>query len=84
MIMEKILIDFIKGVFIAFMYYQITTENDTNFNNIVSFAGFYVIVLHSAILAGIDPIIITNAYMTKMVFTIVDQRLSKTNSEQKK
>lgn len=79
--MEKILLDFIKGVFIAFMYYQITTADDMTFNNIVVFAGFYVIILNSAVIAGIDPIIITNAYMTKMVFSIVDQRLTKPKEE---
>jgi len=75
--MDNLISDFIKGIFIAFLYYQITTADDTTVYNIVTFAIFYVILVNGAMISGIDPIIIRNAYMTKMVFSIVDQRLTK-------
>lgn len=70
-----LLSEFSKGIIIGFLYFQLTIANDTTMQNIVSFAAFYVIMVLGATFAGMDPIIITNAFMTKTVFTLIDDRI---------
>lgn len=69
--------DVIKGMFIALLYLQLTKANDTNFQNILLFSSFYVVMLNGAQFAGVDPIIVTNAFITKTVFTLIDERIKK-------
>lgn len=79
--LSTILVDVVKGLFIGLLYLQLTKTNDTNLQNILVFSFFYVVLLNGAIFAGVDPIIVTNAFITKTVFTLVDERIKKNEDE---
>jgi predicted metal-dependent peptidase len=67
----------IKGFFLAILYFEITKTNDTTFRNVGFFTTFYVTMYYGGSVVGIDPILITNAFITKTVFTIIDERIRK-------
>ena len=67
--------DTIKGFIIGILYLFITRENDTSLKNIMIFIIFYISVSNGARVAGIDPNVVATAFVTKSVFTIVDQRI---------
>lgn len=79
--LSKLIIDAVKGVFIALLYLQLTKTNDTNLQNILVFSFFYVVLINGAHFAGVDPIIVTNAFITKTVFTLIDERIKKNDDE---
>ena len=81
---QTIIVDIVKGVFIGLLYLHLTQANDTTFNNILTFAFFYVAMVNGAKIAGIDPIIVTNAFLTKTVFTLVDERIKKQDETSEK
>ena len=67
----------IKGILLALVYFEITNANDTTFSNIGLFTLFYTILIVFAKFINIDTSIITNAFVTKAVFTLVDERIRK-------
>ena len=79
---SKLLTDGVKGIFIAILYLQLTQANDTNLQNILVFSAFYVIMVNGAVLADVDPIIVTNAFITKTVFTLIDERIKKSEIDE--
>lgn len=68
----------IKGVLIAILYFEFTKPKDTNFKNIMLFTSFYISMIFGAKLSDIDPNIITSAFLSKTVFTLVDERIRHT------
>lgn len=70
-----------KGFLIALLYFEITKANKTTFENIVLFATFYILMIYGAMLTGIDTNVITSAFLTKTVFTLVDYRVNKQKDE---
>jgi ABC-type siderophore export system fused ATPase/permease subunit len=72
---KEIAVDIVKGVLLALVYFEITKANDTTLQNVGLFVGFYVIMIISARIADIEPSIVTNAFITKAVFTLVDERI---------
>lgn len=78
--------DTVKGFIIGILYLFITRENDTSFKNILIFVIFYISVSNGARVAGIDPNVVATAFVTKSVFTIVDQRIKvyKNNKQDEK
>lgn len=78
--------DTVKGFIIGILYLFITRENDTSFKNILIFVIFYISVSNGARVAGIDPNVVATAFVTKSVFTIVDQRIKvyKSNKQDEK
>uniref|UniRef100_A0A6C0DZA7 Uncharacterized protein n=1 Tax=viral metagenome TaxID=1070528 RepID=A0A6C0DZA7_9ZZZZ len=75
--MKLLLNDTLKGIVLSFLYFEITKANDTSFYNVFIFTTFYIILVNCAILVGIDPNIVTNAFLTKAIFTLVDERIKK-------
>lgn len=75
--MNYIITEIIKGIFLSIVYFEITKGNDTNLYNVGLFTLFYVILVSSSTLIGIQPYIVLNAFMTKTVFTLIDQRINK-------
>jgi hypothetical protein len=73
--------DIIKGIILAFIYLEITNANDTNLYNIVVFTIFYVIMMNGSYLLKMDPNVVTNAFLTKAIFTLIDERIKKKNQE---
>jgi hypothetical protein len=67
----------IKGIVLGYLYLEITKANDTTFDNVVTFAMFYIVMLYSTSLVGLDSNIVTHAFITKTIFTIVDERVKK-------
>jgi hypothetical protein len=65
----------IKGIVIAFLYFEITKENDTTFQNMSLFTFFYIIMIYGAIITGIEPNVVTSAFLTKTIFTLIDTRI---------
>lgn len=74
---SKILTDVAKGFFIAVLYLELTKANDTNVQNILFFAFFYVMMVNGAHFVGVDPMTVTNAFITKTVFTLIDERIKR-------
>ena len=58
----------IKGIVIAFLYFETTKENDTNIKNMSLFTFFYMVMIYGAIITGIEPNVITGAFLTKTIF----------------
>lgn len=75
--MNDILEHIIKGLFIAILYFEFTKTNDTNLKNIIMFTAFYISMIIGAKLTNIDPNVITSAFLSKTVFTLVDERIKK-------
>jgi len=67
----------LKGILLAILYFEITKSNDTTFKNVFLFTSFYTIMLNGAYLVDIDPNVVTTAFITKTVFTLVDERIKK-------
>jgi hypothetical protein len=75
--MLPIIIEIIKGIFLAILYFEITQANDSTIYNVSLFTFFYTILVTSSDIIGIQPSIVLNAFMTKTVFTLIDQRINK-------
>ena len=80
---KGLLQQFLKGILIAVLYFEITKANDTNFGNVILFTAFYLSMIYGAILTGIDPNVITSAFLTKTVFTLVDERIKRPDEPNK-
>lgn len=65
----------IRGIILAILFLQITKTNDTSITNIVLFTVFYTIMVYGAILTNIDPNVITSAFLTKTVFSLIEDRI---------
>jgi hypothetical protein len=77
MLFRKLILDLIKGVILSLLYFEITKANDTTMNNVVLFTSFYLSMVYGATVTGIDPNVITSAFLTKTVFTLVDERIKR-------
>lgn len=73
----KILLPLIKGIILSILYFEITKANDTTIENIFKFTVFYVIMINGAYIMEIDPNVVTTAFITKTVFTLVDERIKR-------
>ncbi len=82
--MDEYIQDAIKGLIVGLLYLFITKENDTSVKNLLVFIIFFITVSNGARLAGIDPNVVVTAFITKSVFTIVDQRIKIYNRNQNK
>ena len=67
----------LRGGILGVLYLEITKANDTTPYNILLFSLFYAIMFFGAQIAGIDPNVVTTAFLTKTVFTLVDERIKK-------
>lgn len=67
----------IRGALLGLLYLEITHANDTTPRNIFLFALFYSIMSAGAQATGIDPNVVTTAFVTKTIFTLVDERIKK-------
>lgn len=79
--MELLYKETIKGIILSFLYYEVTRAQDTTFRHIFLFTSFYIIMIYGAMLTDLDTKIVTNAFITKAVFTLVDERLKDINSD---
>lgn len=77
MLFHKFILDLIKGVILSLLYFEITKANDTTIHNVALFTSFYVSMVYGATITGIDPNVITSAFLTKTVFTLVDERIKR-------
>lgn len=82
--MINIFQEFCKGVLLAVLYLEITKANDTTFENIILFVSFYISMILGAVLAKIDTNVITGAFLTKTVFTLIDERIKRYGANKKK
>jgi hypothetical protein len=76
--------DIFRGAVLSFIYFEITKANDTTLYNMFIFTVFYVVFSNIAYLIGIETSLITNAFITKAVFTLVDERIRKQKPEKQK
>lgn len=74
----------VKGILLALLYFEITNANDTTLGNIALFTLFYTIMVVGARLINMDTQIITNAFVTKAIFTLVDERIRRKEPDDKK
>jgi hypothetical protein len=67
----------LRGMILGVLYLEITKANDTSLYNIFLFSLFYTVMFACAQASGIDPNVVTTAFITKTVFTLVDERIKK-------
>ena len=79
--MKKFITQLIKGIILSLLYLQITKANDTTIENITLFVSFYLAMIYGATITGIDENVITSAFLTKTVFSLVDERIKKNIQE---
>lgn len=82
--MNGVIIDIFKGLLLSLLYFEITKANDTTPYNIFLFVIFYVTMIYGSKLTGVDPKIVTNAFITKTIFTLIDERVRKKEDNDKK
>jgi len=80
--MEVFYSNILKGIVIAFLYFETTLEDDTSFKNIFLFTFFYLVMIYAAILTGIETNVITGAFLTKTIFTLIDSRVRQQDKKQ--
>ena len=81
--MKHFLVRLLKGIVLSLLYLEITRSNDTTIENIVLFTSFYLSMIYGASMTGIDENVITSAFLTKTVFTLVDERIKKKPDDKK-
>lgn len=74
----------LRGVFLSLIYLSVTTADDMTISNIIKFTLFYVVFLSVSNNIGIDPTVVTSAFTTKIIFTLLEQRLNKNKEEKEK
>ncbi len=75
--LKDLFIHIIKALLIALLYFEITNANDTTLENISLFIILYIMMIYTTILLDIDSNIITTAFLTKAVFTLIDERIKR-------
>jgi hypothetical protein len=80
--MEEVAGKIFKGLLLSLLYFEITKANDTTVKNVVLFAAFYLSMIYGAILVGIDENVVTSAFLTKTVFTLIDERIKRHDEKQ--
>ena len=70
----------LKGLILSLLYFEITRANDTTIPNILLFTSFYLTMVYGAAISGIEDSVITSAFLTKTVFTLVDERIKRKNN----
>lgn len=81
--MKGFVIHLVKGIVLSLLYLEITRANDTTLENIILFTSFYLSMIYGATLTGIDENVITSAFLTKTVFTLVDERIKRKPDDKK-
>lgn len=79
---KNILTSILKGVILSLLYFEITKSNDTNPKNVFLFTLFYITMINGAYIVDIDPNVVTTAFITKTVFTLIDERIKKKQEKQ--
>lgn len=67
----------IRGLVLSLLYFYITKANDTTLNNIFIFVTFYTIFSITASSVKMNPDVVTTAFLTKTIFTLIDERIKK-------
>jgi len=65
----------IRSLIIGLIYFEVTKDNDMTFANIMKFSLLYIFMVYSSFILGIDSNVVTNAFLTKTVFTFIDERV---------
>lgn len=78
---KNILSSMIKGIILSLLYFEITKSNDTTPKNVFLFTFFYIIMINGASIVNIDPNVVTTAFITKTVFTLIDERIKRKPDE---
>lgn len=74
---KQVVMILMRGVFLGLTYFTVTKAHDTNFENIMKFTLFYCILSLSAYLVEIEMRVVTGAFVTKAIFTLIDERINK-------
>ena len=74
---KQIIMIIMRGVFLGLTYFTVTKAHDTTFENIMKFTLFYCILSLSAYLVEIEMRVVTGAFVTKAIFTLIDERINK-------
>lgn len=82
--MNPIFLELVRGIVIGAIYFEVTGTNDTTLYNIGMYAVFFVVLIRGAKLVGIDSNVVANAFLTKTVFTLVDERIKRPKDEPNK
>lgn len=78
---KDIMVNIMNGFILALLYFEVTKANDTTPKNIFLFVSFYIIIFNGALFIGIDPNVVTTAFVTKAIFTLVDERIKRKKQE---
>jgi len=81
--MKQFITQLVKGIVLSLLYLEITKTNDTTIENIALFVSFYLAMVYGATITGIDANVITITFLTKTVFSLVDERIKRPNDNKK-
>jgi hypothetical protein len=73
----------LRGLFLSVIYLSVTTADDMSLLNILKFSIFYLMFIFISSSIGIDQNVVTSAFTTKIIFTLIDQRINKNREEKK-
>lgn len=74
---KEVILIIMRGVFLGLTYFTVTKAHDTTFENVMKFTLFYTILSVSAYLVEIETRVVTGAFVTKAIFTLIDERINK-------
>lgn len=72
----RLLTTIMRGIFLGLTYFTVTKAQDTTFENMLKFTMFYTILSFSAYLVEIDTKVVTGAFVTKAIFSLLDDRIN--------
>lgn len=75
--MNILLNNILKGFFLGLLYFEITKANDTTMQNLFLYTFFFVIMIFAAQITNTSENVVLNAFVTKTVFTILDERVKR-------
>jgi hypothetical protein len=73
--LEYQLVNLVRGLLLASLYLLLTVADDFTVKNLINYTIFYVVMTNGAEIADLDPKIVTTAFLTKTVFTLIDDKI---------
>ena len=81
--MDNLIDEILKGIFLSILFYYSTLTDEINIINVFKFTIFYIAMIFGALYTGIQTNVITSAFLTKTVFTLIDERIKKPKTHEK-
>lgn len=78
---EIIFYETLRGIFMSLLYFFVTKDPiDSTLTNVITYAAYYVMISLSARALGLGENAAAAAFLSKTIFTAVEERTSQTNT----